>query len=225
MAKVLGNDVIVYFYIDGVWTLYACSRTITLNVVTEFIETTIVGDGAFSNFLPTKHSFTGTLEGLVDLDYSGRLTLADLRSKQLTKEKLLLRFQRTDIDGQVYTDEAYFYISETSDTSNFADVATFNVSLKGVGRITPIFTPTTIGGNKVTRLEYTATGGEMGFTDASMIGKEAIEINRDGLGNSKIILSGTPINKEALFDATTGSIEWASPLAVGEETYVLYQTP
>lgn len=75
------------------------------------------------------------------------------------------------------------------------------------------------------RLEYTGVGGEDSFTDALLVGKTAIAIFRDGIEQSKLLLTGTPINKEVLFDATTGTLTFdaGNPLATGEEVAVLYQ--
>ena len=71
--------------------------------------------------------------------------------------------------------------------------------------------------------EYTATGGETGFTASELIGVNVQKVSRDGVDSSYIISSGTPVNKEALYETLTGGIEFASTLEPGEQVKVLYQ--
>jgi len=223
MSKVLGKDVAVFIYDNGGWRAYACARTATLDVQTDFIDTTVTGSGNYSSIAPTRHSFTGTLDGVVNLDGDNKLNLPDLRQRQLAMQKLLMRFQRTDIDGNVYTDQAYFYISGSSDTGNYADIATFSISLRGTGAITQIFTPTTLALSAVRRIDFTSIDGQSTFTSPVLIGKEILDVNVDGISYADIIFSGTPINKQAVYDNISGSITIPQSLDSGIKVFVLYQ--
>jgi hypothetical protein len=224
MDLVLGKNIVVYTFIGGVWKMFACARTASFSLSTSMLETVAIGSGSFANFVPQKHSFTGSIDGLINLDNTN-LRLSDFRALQLAKTKLLMRFERTGQSGDVYSTEGNFYITNSEDTGSYADVSTFSITLQGTGKLIEVFTPipsptlTT----KMNRLEYTGTGGEFSFTDASLIGKDVLSIHKDGLGFSKIILSGTPINKEAKFDNVTGTIEFGVPFEPSEEAYVLYQ--
>ncbi len=224
MSLVKGDNIIVYTLISGLWKMFSCARTATLTVSTSMIETSTSGAGDYASFLPQKHSFSGTIDGLTNLDNTN-LRLSDFRALQLSKTRLLMRFQRTSVTGLVYTSEAYFYITNSTDSGSYADVATFAIELQGSGALTEIFTPipTPTLVAKMNRLEYTAIGGEVSFTNAALVGKDVLEVVTDGLGNCKLILSGTPINKEALFDAATGTITWGIPQEPNQESYVLYQ--
>jgi len=222
MELVLGKNIAVYTWVSGAWKLFACARSASLNVSTSMLETTGVGSGKYASFLPQKNSFTGTIEGLINLDNTN-LRLSDFRDLQLNGVKLLMRFERTGTLNNVYTSEGYFYITNSSDTGSYADISTFSIDLQGTGSLVEIFTPTSITPNAMIRLEYTGTGGEYGFTDSALIGKDVIAIHKDGIGNSKIITSGTPLNKEAKFVSSTGQVEWGIPFEIGEEAYVLYQ--
>lgn len=222
MDLVLGKNIVVYTFIGGVWKMFACARTATFSLSTTMLETTVIGSGGFANFIPQKHSYTGTIDGLINLDNTN-LRLSDFRAIQLNKQQLLMRFERTSQSNDVYTSEGRFYITNSEDSGSYADVSTFSISLQGTGQLIEIFTPTPLSPNSMQRLEYTGTGGEFSFTDTALIGKDVVAIHKDGIGNSKIILSGTPLNKEAKFDNTTGTIEWAIPFEPNEEAYVLYQ--
>ena len=134
--KVAGKNVVVFVKVGEVWTLYACATSATLNVATDFIETSVAGVGKFATYLPTKISFTGTLEGVTSLEQDGMLSLPDLRARQLTQEKLFMRFQRTSDDGKLYTDEASFFISSSNDVGSFDDMNLFTIEVQGTGVLT-----------------------------------------------------------------------------------------
>lgn len=224
--NVQGKNVILYAFEGGVWIGYACGRNITFNVSTDFIETSSSGTGKNATFLPTKNNFTATIDGIVALEETDMLTLTELRQKQLAHELLLLRFQRTDDGAHVYTDECSMYISNSSDVGNFDDMNVFTIDLRGTGVITQIFVtqpPIPIDAIQVKRFEFTASGGETGFTEALLVNKEILEVNKDGIGYSPIITSGTPVNKEVKYTVGTGAVLFPGEFEAGEQIYVLYQ--
>lgn len=225
MAKILGKDVGVYFYIDGNWILYGCALSCSLETTTDFIETTFLTSGKFKDFEPTVNSWQGTLNGLVNLE-SNVISLADLRAKQLQHIKLLISFEREDEEGNIYSNSGYAFIASCSDSASFDGVNSFDVNLRGTGSLTEIFTPIIIGGNKVERLQFTLPANVTTVTKTELIGKDVLEVVRDGIGNSKIITTGSPASKEVYFNDATGALEWAIPSAEDgtEECYVLYQS-
>jgi hypothetical protein len=223
--KVKGENVVCYIFDSGVWKLYVCATTAELNVNTDFIETSVSGSGLWATFSPTKNSFTLTLSGVVSLNETGSLALPDLRQKQISQQTLLMRFQRTDEGGAIYTDELSFFITNSTDSGSFDGVNIFNISGQGTGPITQIFTPTVpvpIGAGLVYRYDYTATANETGFTDSGLIGKTILEVNTDGVGN-QVIFSGTPVGSEVKYISSTGQFIWAIPMEPGEGIYILYQ--
>lgn len=137
--RVRGKNVLVFIKSGTEMKLYACGRSCTLDVETEFIETSVSGSGRFSTYAPTKTSFSGTLTGVFMINKVGMLSLADLRQSQIAQTKLLMRFQRTSDKGEVYTEEASFFISRTSDEGSYDNISTFNIDLKGTGVIAAVF--------------------------------------------------------------------------------------
>jgi hypothetical protein len=134
-----------------------------------------------------------------------------------------MRFERVGQSGNVYTSEGKFYITSSDDTGSYADVSTFSINLQGTGALIEVFTPTPTAPTTMQRLEYTGIGGEYSFTDTILIGKTILAAHKDGIGNSKLILTGTPLNKEVKFDSATGLVEWGIPFEPNEEAYILYQ--
>lgn len=223
--KVKGDNCVVYLF-DGIWKLYVCATNCELNVATDFIETSVSGAGLWASFKPTKNSFTLTLSGVVSLNETGTLGLPDLRQKQVSHEILLMRYQRTDEGGNVYTDELNFFITNSTDSGSFDGMNIFNIQGQGTGAITQIFTPVVpvpVGAGLVYRYEFTATLNQKSLTDSSLIGKTILEFNMDGIGSGKIITSGTPLGTEVKYTSATGQFDWAIPAEDGEQGYILYQ--
>lgn len=114
--------------------------------------------------------------------------------------------------------------------------------LNGVGNIYLPYGPvsniltTTTGGSassvltSLARFQYTGTGGETtltSFTDLtgnalSLVDKKVLSFEKDGIGFSKQISTGTPIDKQFKFDETTGTIEIAVEFEPGEEAFGFY---
>ncbi len=223
MGKVAGKDVLALIFYNGQWRNYACGLSISMDVTTDFIETSTRGNGKSKTFIPTMDEWTGTLEGVMTLEQSGLLSLPDFRDIQDAQIALLLRSRHTDDVGNIYTEEGTAYISRTTDTGAVEGAATFTIELRGTGARTRIYTTTAK--LPVMRLEYTGVGGETGFTDAILVGKNVFSVSRDGQDKSKLILTGTPIINGVLFTSATGGIDFdaGNPLATGEEVVVYYQ--
>lgn len=142
--KVTGENAVLYEYVSGDWIPYACSRSISIEFTTDMLETSVSGSGAWATFLPTKNSWTASMEGVVYLEESGKLSIADLHTKQFNQTKIQLKFQRTDEGGNVYSNIGYAYITSSSDTGSFNDMDTFSVSFRGTGDIAQVFDPSVI---------------------------------------------------------------------------------
>lgn len=231
MSLVKGENYVFYIF-QLTWKPYLCARSGNMNIDTDMIETSVTGSGNYRTFKPTVHSFTAQLDGIVSLNDTSGLTIADLQALQLAKTKLLCRFTQTSIAGDTYTKEAYFYITNSTDTSSFDGVATFSISLRGTGAITQIFTPPppiTPGDMRYPEQGDTApatTGSYSwdlpGLTPSNT---KLTNVEKDGRGSNNIILSGTPVGNEVLFEAngSDGLLTWAVPFEDGETPpYIQY---
>lgn len=139
MSLVLGKNFIGFINDSGTWKPYICATSITLNVTTDSIETSASGNGIWASFLPTKNSFTGSINGNVSLNVAGNLTLSDLQAKQFNQVIFLMQFQRTDGNGNVYTTYGFFFITSSTDTGSYDGVNTFSITLQGTGPLTQSF--------------------------------------------------------------------------------------
>lgn len=222
MGKVLGRNVIVYVYDGGDWKPYACGRSVSLTVSTEMIETSVSGSGVWSTFAPVKHSWTATIDGIVSLEESGQITLPELREKQYDFQSMQIRYQRTSVESEVYTESGVCYITNSTDSASFDDLNLFNIELVGTGPLSQVYDPTPNLNGKMYRHEFTGGSGTT-YVNAALINKDVIEVVRDGIGYSKLKLTGSPVDKEVIYTAASGTFTWAIPLEPGEEGYITYQ--
>lgn len=138
---VTGENAILYEYVSSNWVPYACVRSINIDFVTDVIETSVSGSGLWASFLPTKNSWTAGAEGIVAIEKAGSLSLADLRTKQFNQTLIQIKFERTNDDGDIYSETGYAYIVSSSDTGSHNDMDTFSISFRGTGAIAQIFDP------------------------------------------------------------------------------------
>jgi hypothetical protein len=73
MGLVRGEDVILSVlqnqdFVGDVYVPIGCARSVTFDISTDFIETSITESGAFKTFLPSGKQYSGSIEGLVFLD-------------------------------------------------------------------------------------------------------------------------------------------------------------
>lgn len=225
-----GIDYVFYLNDGGIYKAYMCARTMDVPVSRDMIETTVTGSGNWKTFEPTVLSYGINLQGVMSLDASVNLTFPQLRAMQIAGTKLLWRSVMTSQENNTYVEQGYAYINNTVPTGSFDGITTFSISFQGTGSITQIFTPPPPNSGEVYR--YPAAGSTAPATPGTTVwatgitGATPLEIVKDGRGQSDIILSGTPVGNEALYDTTTGDITFAIPFEdVETAPYMIYQNP
>lgn len=225
---VLGENVTVFKYESSinVWVPYACARSCSFNVDTDSIETSITGAGKFRTYLPVANSFTGSLEGLTQLNTANNLSVADLMALQLAHTLLLMRFEDISNSGNVFTKEGYFFITNITQTASFDNVATFSVALQGTGALTLIYTPTPIIQGIMYRHEFVLPAGDLSVTLIELNGvtiTNVISIVVDNTDASIIIGSGTPIGQEVKYNPVGAVVTFPFAPDVDLNCYIAYQ--
>ena len=227
MAIVQGNNVSLYIWDVDAYKLYACATDCSITLSTDTIETSVTGSGEWVSIMPQKHSWSGVANGVTNLDFDNNLTLGDLRTKQMAMTQIIIRFEYIDDDGTVYTETGNAYITRSTSTGEVNNVSTFSIEFEGTGALT---LDGGTGGNGTTtnsayifRYEYTATLGETTITDTALIDRRILVVSKDGVSFGPIITSGTPINKEVLYDSATGVLTFPIAMEDDEELFILYQ--
>ena len=70
------------------------------------------------------------------------------------------------------------------------------------------------------RLEIIGTDNV--YASAILINRDILEVSVDGVGMSKLISVGTPVEKQVKYDQTTGTLTFADSLR-DKQVFVLYQ--
>lgn len=225
MAVVQGKNVVIKHYYNGEWLVYACATACSYGLNTALLNTSGKGTGQWSTFLPTRHTARVTFEGVVLLEEAGKLGLADLRAMQISGVKQLVTYERTDEDGNVYSERFYGYIVDSEDTGRAGEFNTFSLQIQPSGAITQIYVPTTSGGNGVLRYDdYTPIEGATEVVIPELANKEILEIVKDGMGFNIILAPAVPVGKQASYDVTDGTFVFGLPFAGDEDKpYWLYQ--
>lgn len=198
MSVIRGKNVITLINQAGIWKVLSCARSCTLDVVTEFVETTVSGSGKFKSFLPTVNSWTGQQEGVTFLNEVGKLSLADIRRMQLGHDRLQVRYERTADDGNTYFDTGYFYISQSSDTGTAGDFNSFSIAMQGDGALiqsssTPSLCPI------IHVINFAFDSVEIGWTASEGATKYFYKVTLQG--DSEIIQQGETTTLSHLFSS------------------------
>jgi hypothetical protein len=167
MGLVKGEDVILSTpqYQDGIGNVYVpfgCARSVTFDISTDFIETSVTESGAFKTFIPSGKQYSGNIDGLVFLD---KPAVAETRAT-------------TTLDLTDISDSGVFPSS--------GDLYALIRALEPIGWVTLFFTSTGTFANFAAFLTYMNNGinaGSSGYT--SVISGNALVITaRPGLGES-----------------------------------------
>lgn len=225
---VKGKNVTVFKFDDSidVWVPYACARSCSFSLDTDTIETSITGSGKFKTFLPRSNSFNGSLDGVTQLLKAAHLSIADLMALQLAHTIMLMRFEDISDDGDVFTKEAMFFITNCTQTASFDNVATFSVALQGTGALTLIYTPTPIIQGIMYREEFILPNGQASVTIPALDGiplTDVISIVLDNGDISVIIGTGTPLGQEVKFSSAGATITFPFAPDMDLNGYISYQ--
>lgn len=128
---VKGDSMVIYANSKPI----VCSTSVSINLATEYIETSVSGSGRSSTILPTKDSWTATIDGVVSIDEGNLITFSDLQILQLAQTLITVSVVRTAQDGGQYTQNGSAYIVNSSDTGSYEGMDTFSLELRGTGAL------------------------------------------------------------------------------------------
>jgi hypothetical protein len=225
---VKGENVTVFKYVASInaWVPYACARSCSFSIETDTIETSITGSGKYRTFVPRSNASTGSLEGLTQLEKINNLSISDLIQLQVDHEILLMRWEDVSDNGDVFTKELEMFITNTTQTASFDNVATFSVSLQGTGPITLVYTPTPLIQGIMYRKEFILPANEDSIVLSELNGvtiDNVISIILDNSDASIIIGSGTPIGQEVKYNSSGATITFPFATDIDLNGYVSYQ--
>lgn len=225
MSDVLGRDFVLSIFDGGFYKAVACSDSCTFSSRTKFVDTSVEGTGIWETSEPTLNSWAVSAGGIVSLEETNQLDIAELRAIQYAQQKVFIHATRTSVTGQTYEDSGYCYIESVDDTGQVAGMNTFQISLIGIGEPAQSFVPSPVNPpNNEMRLEFDLANGEDTYTNPILVGKKIVEVFKSGLGIMNLITAGTPAPEQAKIEipSTTGSIVFGTEGA-DEKCYCMYQ--
>jgi hypothetical protein len=186
----------------------------------EEIESTFIGSGADKSYIPGRVSRTLRGNGPIYLDRD--VDVQDVYGIASARQIISWSFEATDNDAATisYTGTGFFTsVNITGDVNNAADCA-YTIRVTGeVNASTGLPTP---GTGDADVYVYTASGGEISFANAVLIGATVIDVERNGVG--LIVTGSAPSVNEAQFTSGTGTITLNYALGAGEYVQVIYFT-
>jgi predicted secreted protein len=219
MSLVQGRNVLLkVFKTDGYYSI-ACNSSCTLNMAIDELETTFLGSGAQKTYIPNRVS--QSLQGSGPIYLADSLTAADIRNYAMNRSLIQWSFELTDNDANTvsYTGTGFFTsVDITGDVSNAA-LCDYQIRVTG-----PVNASGGVPGSSLDDTAvfvYTATGGEISFSDADLIGVTVIDVERNGIG--LIVKTTSPSVNEVQFASGTGTLTFNYALGAGEYIQVIYQ--
>lgn len=98
---------------------------------------------------------------------------------------------------------------------------TFDINLEPGEQVAVLYQLTNT--SPVYAYQTAGAGGEFSVTSSLLIGRNIVKVSRDGVDASSIISTGSPVNKQALYETSTGTVSFENALETGEQIKILYQ--
>ncbi len=226
MAYVVqGRNVIIRAVKSGDYRVFACAQSLRLTVETGLLETSTTTTGPFKTFSPVGLSeWSVSLSGVLILrDQSTTKNFAlETITEQVRNNGYEITITFTDDEGYVNVFSGFVYVPLTEIFKESTSVAKWSTEFKGSGAITIDVTPPSPQSTPRMRYVYTATGGELFFTDATLIGRtiEWVDHVDQAL---KIITAGSPASpKECKYTSASGRFDFYQALEVSAVIIILY---
>ena len=225
-----GTNILLYQYntSTGVGVPFAAATNCTFNTSVDQVEVTTTNSSSFKEYLGSQINWNISADGFICLaDYSYLFLLNKLR----LKEQIVVKFQIDNDNGDGTGTLGYSVFTGLVNIVNLdmsgpvEGASTYSVTLQGTGAYTVSGTQVTPGGvvvlgSNVVMFDYTAAGGETTVTFAGAIGKTCVTVTRGGIEVRLIASSGTPTDENVSFNASTGTITFATARALAADEFI-----
>lgn len=225
-----GTNILLYQY-DPITLLgvpFAAATNCTFNTSVDQVEVTTTNSNSYKEYLGSQINWNITADGFIALaDYSYLSLLTKLR----LKEQIVVKFQidNDNDDGSGTLGYSVFTgvvnIVNLDMSGPVEGASTYSVTLQGTGAYTISGTQVTPGGvvvtgSNVVMFDYTAAGGETTVTFAGAIGLSCVTVTRGGIEVRTIQTSGVPTGENVTFNASTGTLTFATARALESDEFI-----
>ena len=225
-----GTNILLYQYntSTGVGVPFAAATNCTFNTSVDQVEVTTTNSSSFKEYLGSQINWNISADGFIALaDYSYLFLLNKLR----LKEQIVVKFQIDNDNGDGTGTLGYSVFTGLVNIVNLdmsgpvEGASTYSVTLQGTGAYSvsgTVVTPTgvVVTGTNVVMFDYTAAGGETTVTFTGAIGKTCVTVTRGGVEVRTIATSGVPTGENVTFNASTGTITFATARALAADEFI-----
>jgi hypothetical protein len=206
---------------------FVCATSVDFTYDTELIAKTTVNSAGFRQYAARLGEWgltLSTVTHIVSPNSDNAYTVFDTMTEQARKTGMDIELIFQDNDGNLKTITGHVLIPHTGISSPVEGFSEDEIEFKGSGAFeinTELITPT-VNNSQVYSKDYTAAGGETTITFSDLIGKEILNVQRDGIGKD-VIAVGTPNDKQVKFLTASGTFSFSTELGLDEWVLILYK--
>jgi hypothetical protein len=226
-----GQDVKVEKEVGGVFYEIACGTDCSFGFTNTFIGKTTRTSGLFFKRRVRMSDCKGTVNGVTKNTNTGGLSIFHFLEEGIRRDEGFYKFTFEDEDGNIVIITMIALIEVINISGDVNDFSVFDLSIQQTGgvELTTVPPPPSIQPENWFSDFWTTGVGQFEINGASAIkgyqlfSQELLEVDREGT-QYDIITSGTPGNREALYDSLGGRIVFANEFNPDERVFVLFKT-
>lgn len=135
MAIVKGEGVMLKFLNGSEYTPFACARSITLNMTSDFVGKSTIGSGNWKEKEVVALDWNFTIEGIIYLQETGSITAPDIIDLWLSMAPVAIEFFIVDINGNEVLMTGNALITGVTANGAVNNVSSFNITGEGIGEL------------------------------------------------------------------------------------------
>lgn len=217
-----GMDVILEAYIIDGYKPFLCATDAIFELTTEIIPTTTADSGLFRTKTSRLTDGRITLSGVTVVDGTTGATVFNTTEEQVRQTGYDIRLTYTDKDGNEAFFTSHVLISSTIINGQATLYSDYQVILELDGAVGIDAGELATTANEVNKYTYIATGGETTISNAALIGRTILSVDRSH-SEHEVITSGTPTDSQALYTSAAGQMDFSYAMYPGEYTLILYK--
>lgn len=136
MSLVNGEGVVIKFLdATGAYTPFACARSITVNMISDFVGKSTIGSGNWKEKEAVALDWNFTIEGIIYLNEIGSTEAGDIIDIWLNMQPVGIAFFIVDINGNEILMTGSALITGATTNGAVNNVSSFNVTGEGTGAL------------------------------------------------------------------------------------------
>lgn len=228
---VQGKNMIASIKVNGSWFPVFCAKSCSFEFTNEIILRTGVNDGLFPKRRVRRSDWSGSAAGVIVTDNNAnRYSPFYLLQDGVRRSEREWQFEFTNEDGNIKTIEGTALIQNLPLSGDVSGWGQASVNIVGTGAFAIDPSPSSGGVDENVDSDYwTTTAGATSITGYSVNGKDlmgrtVLAVAREGMVYDPIF-SGTPTNRLARVDSTTGTVSFDTniPFNPGETVWVMWK--